>query len=61
MFKQKITIGKNVTAIMNLPCVCKAEKLPTNIIAYTLYNGKVAVEGDCIVQYCDRWDVVKGN
>ena len=46
---------------MNLPCVCKAEKLPSNVIAYTLYNGKVAVEGDCIIQYCDRWDVEKGN
>lgn len=45
-----IQVDRNITAIMKLPCVNKAEKLPSENILYTLIDGNVANEGDLIHQ-----------
>ena len=64
-FIQTIQIGRNVTDIINLPCVDGVRKSFTGVLIYqvnTVSSTKYAREGDLICQDhdCD-WHVVENN
>ena len=65
-FRQIIQIGRNVTDIINLPCVDGARKSYTGVLVYQVntvgVTPKYAREGDFICQdYDGDWHVVENN
>jgi len=64
-FRQTIQIGRNVTDIINLPCVDGVRKSFTGVLIYqvnTVSSTKYAREGDLICQDHDGdWHVVENN
>lgn len=65
-FKQTIQIGRNVTDIINLPCVDGVKKSFKGVLIYQVntfgVTPKYAREGDYICQdYDGDWHVVENN
>lgn len=65
-FRQTIQIGRNVTDIINLPCVDGVRKSYTGVLVYQVntvgVTPKYAREGDFTCQdYDGDWHVVENN
>lgn len=67
-YKQEIRVGRNVTAIMELPCVFSCHKEADGNLVYLLYdwdndgNYIEARRGDWLCEDTEgRWSVINNN